>query len=326
MVRHKYTLAGLEPDNLLAFLALLGALRALDARKPEWSARAVWEGAPLRPVLELTAAPTHDEVSAIIAQAVGDFARYHEFGGYTDLKLPREECRALLTSAVDQGDRDRLALLAALMTDGAVNKDGIALAPPLSTMAGQGHQHFLNRLRDVPQGELPKELAKRKRRPDLTSPRYIAAALFHEWTRSDPTDAFRWDPQEDRRYALRAVDPSADAATTEHGANRLAAIALALLPAVPTGKSGPRAIGARGFLMNQRRQTHVTWPIWRVSASLETVVALLDDPALCSNTVSLEALRRRGVVTAYRAYRIPNGYFANFTRAVPVVEDATGGG
>jgi len=37
-------LKGLEADNLLAFLALLGLLRALDVARPEWRARASWRG------------------------------------------------------------------------------------------------------------------------------------------------------------------------------------------------------------------------------------------------------------------------------------------
>ena len=37
-----HRLDGLEPDNLLAFLALLGLLRALDAARPDWRARAYW--------------------------------------------------------------------------------------------------------------------------------------------------------------------------------------------------------------------------------------------------------------------------------------------
>lgn len=48
-----YRLAGLEPDNLLAFLALLGLLRSLQAVHPEWHPRARWatEAQLLRPEL-----------------------------------------------------------------------------------------------------------------------------------------------------------------------------------------------------------------------------------------------------------------------------------
>jgi hypothetical protein len=48
----RFRLDGLEPDNLLAFLALLGLLRALDTRRPDWHSRAGWDlnQPPLRPI------------------------------------------------------------------------------------------------------------------------------------------------------------------------------------------------------------------------------------------------------------------------------------
>ena len=51
----RHRLEGLESDNLLCFLALLGLLRALEAARPVWCPRAAWEldVAPLRPYLQL---------------------------------------------------------------------------------------------------------------------------------------------------------------------------------------------------------------------------------------------------------------------------------
>lgn len=75
-VRHR--LEGLEPDNLLAFLALLGLLRALEATDrdhPEgellWP-RAAWDidNPPLRPVLCLARHVTPRRVAEIAAQGV----------------------------------------------------------------------------------------------------------------------------------------------------------------------------------------------------------------------------------------------------------------
>jgi hypothetical protein len=53
MTEHR--LEGLEPDNLLAFLALLGLLRALEEARPAWRPRVRWsiDEPPLRPVLRL---------------------------------------------------------------------------------------------------------------------------------------------------------------------------------------------------------------------------------------------------------------------------------
>ena len=41
--RCDHRLNGLEPDNLLAFLALLGLLRALETARPKWRPRARWD-------------------------------------------------------------------------------------------------------------------------------------------------------------------------------------------------------------------------------------------------------------------------------------------
>ena len=67
----------------------------------------------------------------------------------------------------------------------------------------------------------------------LTAEKTIDEALFQPWTRQDPTPGFRWDPAEDVRYALRADDPSGGKSTTQHGANRLAALGLPVFTAAP---------------------------------------------------------------------------------------------
>ena len=60
-----HRLDGLEPDNLLAFLALLGVLRALELTRPEWYPRAYWdvERAPLRPILTTREQTTSEDIS-----------------------------------------------------------------------------------------------------------------------------------------------------------------------------------------------------------------------------------------------------------------------
>lgn len=52
----RHRLAGLEPDNLLALLVLLGLLRALQTARPRWHPRAAWDldHPPLRPLLILS--------------------------------------------------------------------------------------------------------------------------------------------------------------------------------------------------------------------------------------------------------------------------------
>ena len=75
-------------------------------------------------------------------------------------------------------------------------------------MFGQGHQHFLSRLAEVPGAETPPPGGRGKARVTLSPEDCLAEALFAPWRRPDATQSFRWDQREDVRYALRATDPT----------------------------------------------------------------------------------------------------------------------
>jgi hypothetical protein len=306
-----HRLEGLEPDNLLAFLTLLGLLRALEAagRRP----RAHWEGLPLRPVLTLREAQTQEQVAQAAAEGCATLARDHDFDGEKDLTFDGVRARSLLEAAQLPDTPGRSALLGSLFTDGAVKDDGRILATPLCAMFGQGHQHFLTRLAEVARGVLPKAMAKRRPPPDLNAPTYLRAALFLPWSRSDETDGFRWDPAEDRRYALRFKNPSGDAGRTVHGANRLASVGLAAMP----GAAAVRRRGLRFLTLGAEPGPDgamgINWPIWTRAASLAAIQAMLGHPGLVSGEA--DRMLHLGVVERRRARRIANGKFMNFTRA-----------
>lgn len=308
-----HRLVGLEPENLLAFLALLGLLRALDAARPEWRSRACWDTgvSPLRPLLVIACPQTKAAVAAATAEGVAALAKFHRFVR-TDLNYPASEARALREAA----DDTRLAeLLDALMSDGAARDDASIWPTPLCFLFGQGHQHFLSRLADIPAGRLPAKLAKTRNPPDLNAPSFIADTLFEPWMRRNPTDGFRWDPAEDRRYALRADDPSGDPAGMQHGANRLAAVGLPALPgtvvrrrAEPRFLNAATSYGPDGAIL-------ITWPIWTPPARLSGIRVLLAHPALSGDATEMRKLAPQGVAFAFRAQRISVGKFFNVTQA-----------
>lgn len=306
-----HRLEGLEPDNLLAFLTLLGLLRALEAAG--WRPRAHWAGLPLRPVLTLREAATPEQVAEKAAEGCTVLARDHEFDGEKDLTFDGPRARALLEAATTPEASGRLVLLGCLFSDGAVKDDGKILASPLCAMFGQGHQHFLTRLSDVPRGVLPRALAKRRPPPDLNQPTFLMAALFKPWLRIDETDGFRWDPAEDRRYAMRFKNPSGDAGRTVHGANRLASLGLAALP----GAAVVRRRGVRFLTLGAEQASDgtlgITWPLWCRATSLAAIQAILGHPSLIAGEAY--GMRHLGVVERRRAQRIANGKFVNFTRA-----------
>jgi hypothetical protein len=325
-----HRLQGLEPDNLLAFLALLGLLRALEAAgqvqsgsEPFPRPRAAWDlgTAPLRPKLILPTKATREEIAEAAAKGILHLAKAHDFGegNQPDLSYLYEDARSLLKensgrAAID--DREKADLLAALMSDAAIkddrNPEKAPIDPtPLCLMFGQGHQHFLERLRAVPADETPLQRGRGKSAKSVSPAESIAEALFEPWHRTDPTFSFRWDPEEDVRYALMAGDPTVAAykGGTQHGANRLATIGLAALTLVPETRAGrvrPAILGgkssAEGFSF--------AWPIWRDPATLSAIRALLGHPDLRrpNGTAHL------GVDHVLIARRISVGKYMNFTR------------
>jgi hypothetical protein len=144
----------------------------------------------------------------------------------------------------------------------------------------------------------------------------MTRALFQPWERTDPTPGFRWDPAEDRRYALRFGDPSKDPATTVHGANRLAVIGLPVLTAYPVTEGSRIRLSAISVRRGRGRNLEVTWPIWSRPVSLQGLRALLTHPSLQSDVPDRTRLQTLGIHEIRRAKRISVGKFLNFTRAV----------
>ena len=316
----KYRLAGLEPDNLLAFLALLGLLRTLEEVRPASRPRVRWavDSLPIRPVLQVTEWLTEDELLADVAHGLSELARSHDFGQFRDLKLTPDEASGRLRAAAAEG-RYRADLWAALTSDGAVRVKGNArqVEPtPLCLLFGQGHMHFLSRLASIPQQATPPARGRRSAKTEISDAVCLREALFHVWMRPDATASFRWDPHEDVRYALRATDPT-DAKTkekTQHGANRLAAVGLSALTVVPRSSSAGGTHLALLGGSHERNGYFFTWPIWRHPISLAAIRALLSHPRLDDWTVR-DAL---GIVERRRTRRISVGKFMNFTRAEPL--------
>jgi len=306
---------GLEVDNLLAFLALLGLLRALEASVPEWRPRASWVENPWEARLHLAEERSKDQVAAAAGKGLDQLSEKLDPDGRNDVSFTTDEFRKYAQRL--KGDAVAAKLVVALAAEWPAKRDGTVQAAPLVMMFGQGHQHFLARLVAVARGELPERLRKAKHPPDLHDPKKIAEALFAPWRRDDDADGFRWDPEEDQRYALRFGDPSrAGAAPTVHGANRLAALGLLSFPCMPRA----RGHGVPGSVRDAEGVAFV-WPVWLTPLSLRTIEALLSHPDVVGGRPS--RLRELGVAALYRARRVPNAKFMNVKRALPWVQRDT---
>ena len=325
MTTHR--LEGLEPDNLLAFLALLGLLRALETAAADWRPRVHWNGPPLRPVLTLAEAVTQGEIAEAAARGCAELAKDYEFGGLTpcgscggvDLKLNISQARQLLEHAARPESRTRSDLLDALFSDGALADDGGVMVTPFCALFGQGHQHFLSRLSGIPNGRMTKKrmkkLEKMSPRPDINGSQMISEALFTSWRRMDETDGFRWDMAEDRRYALRFRNPTKEDGTTTHGANRLAAIGIAVLPGAVVERRGKLHFLVVGTEPAVGAIAEIRWPICRIPMSLAALRALIAHPLLVAPVPDKERLSRFGIEEVRSARHIMVNDYHNFTRA-----------
>jgi len=210
---------------------------------------------------------------------------------------------------VDGGDgaaREALGLLAAFGSDGCIEdgkgdpRERKIEATPFCFIRGSGHQDFLD--------TVLKLLA------EVTAER-VAQALFEPWIYRDPGLSMRWDPGEDKRYALADVKPADEGAQTVWMANLLAYRSLVLFPCAPTR----RGLGTTGWATTED-DAAFTWPLWEFAAEPDTVRTLLQMEALRDARLDRSALDARGIMAVFRARRIrfpPTGssYKLNFSPA-----------
>jgi hypothetical protein len=268
-------------------------LRAIENVRSDWRPRAGWDvdQPPVRPVLVLAAPNTEEAISQAAAEGASRLAEIYEFPAehsegsrQKDLNYSSQYARQALSDIITEEDRSSADLWAALFSDAAARDGRIEATPPAR---GRSKKTIL-----------------------LTPAQTIHEALFEPWTRQDPTPGFRWDPAEDVRYALRAEDPSGEKSTTQHGANRLAALGLPIFRVVPVQRGG--RVRLQILAGHFERDFSLAWPIWQQPASLAGIRALLSHPDLMAGAT---ALRHLGVVQVRRARRINNGRFMNFARA-----------
>ena len=97
-------------------------------------------------------------------------------------------------------------------------------------------------------------------------------------------------------------------ATTQHGANRLAAVGLAALTVVPQRRAREVRLGVLGGDREPDGTFAFTWPIWRDPISLAAIRTLLGHPRLDDLATSLEL----SIVECRRARRNAFGKYMTF--------------
>jgi hypothetical protein len=295
-----FRLVGLEADNLLAFLALLGALRSLDLARPTWCVRSRWSGPPWHP--ELIVDDYVDEQAMLIAIAEGVVIAGGpiDFRGHKNIDFSRKQFHELAAGSASEPLQARL--LAAIGSDACTKRNDDRIeGTALAAIAGQGHQNFLERVAALGRRQLQNETI------------ILHKALLEPWAYEDTESTLRWDPLEDRRYALGFVDPSGEKIKTSAGANILAVVGFPLLATAP----GERGLTTTA-VVRKGRSHEVRWPIWNVPCGLATIEALLRHPDLTGGAAEngRAAWARRGVVDIKQCRRIQTGKYFSFGRAV----------
>lgn len=239
------------------------------------------------------------DVLAAVVEGVAECTRDVDFAGHDNIDFTPRDFKAFAATSLVSNHRSLVA--AALGSDGSVRGKEARIEPtPLAAIAGQGHQHFLARI-----------VALGRKLDGEASAAFLGDALLRPWTYADLEHTLRWDPLEDRRYALGFADPSGERIRTSAGANVLAVVGFPLITTAP---------GANHLLTTACRRDgrarEIRWPIWNRPCGLATVRAMLRRADLINaEAKDLGVWRRRGVVEIRRSRRIQAGKYFNFERA-----------
>lgn len=302
MTKHTLTLTGLDGANPLAFLAALGTFRIMAETETHQATALAWTNAGNRwtPVLYLSRPTTADDLITILDGPLRTMSDHTVLTFAQNLRIPALQFRSLSIDALNgwMNGEDTIShrFLSAFGSDGIRSENGEIEDTALRTMSGAGHQHFLKFMNDL---------------AVETTSENLSEALFGPWRYQDPGPSLRFDPEDDRRYALRWKNPSQDAATTVRGANRLAVEAIPFFPAFPVNGR----LENTGFTGHKSNDTFWTWPIWEHPIDCEVCRSLLALSNLANPAPDLSELRPRGIVATFRTQRITVGKFRNFTPA-----------
>ena len=211
----------------------------------------------------------------------------------------------LLVGLEDASGAERAAidLLAAFGSDACGQaKTRQMQATPFCFITGSGHQNFLDTARKL---------------VEQVDAARLEAALFLRLEPSDETLSMRWNPQEDRRYAVMWSDPGkVDKPKTNWATNLLGYRGLQLLSSAPVFR-GLRTTGWRSDPDPTWR-----WPIWHRALSIDVIRSLLAHPLLVSQTPPRDQLSALGITALFESSRVevgnPPNCKVNFTPAYQV--------
>ena len=253
MSRQEIALRGLQQDSLAAVLALTGLLKALEKSVPHWKPEAKWSQG--RASLLACGDQSVDAVCDAAASGVSSLGKKMRIGKKNVNGIEPSE----LPNILSRTDRD---VVASLLSDGALTKDGTMRPGALCLTLGAGQQYF-GRDFDAALGVREEGMAN-----------FIRRGLFETWDRPEEKQQggsslrpFRLDWRERRKHALRASDPVGFRAPVT-GAEPLIALGISEFTSAPErGGLGTTGCGSTGEA--------IAWPIWEKPLPLDAVRVLL---------------------------------------------------
>lgn len=193
---------------------------------------------------------------------------------------------------LSKNNRDRACadLVAGFGSDAIYDEKSNRVTPtPFCFVTGSGHQYFLKTVADL--------------LGNVDEPR-LHRALFEPHPHPDLLFSLRWDPVEDRRYALMWSDPTSsdNKAKTNWAMNLLGYRGLQLLPCMPVNQK----LATTGV---SRRETGFewTWPIWSGAIGVDSVRSLLALNDLQDEQPRRRELVARGIHEVFRSLRVQVG-------------------
>jgi hypothetical protein len=293
-------LRGLDGINPLGYLSALGVLAVISSdhsirARMSWSEEDTWH-----PVLRVENPITDEQLSDRIYQSLKKKTTELELGD--NVVVGQDVFKAHAIKVVDEArstDRTSVDLMTNFGCTICMDEEsGKIYVTPFCFIKGSGHQYFLKTVRDL---------------IGCVDQKKIHQCLFDRWTYNDPKHSMRWDPVEDRRYALMWENPSGSPPKTVWAANLLAYRGLQLFPSVV--RDGQ--LETTGFT-RMNKKDFFSWPIWEGMLSTDSVRSVLAQRELRDEVPDRERLHRMGIREVYRSERLRIGKFANFSPAGPV--------
>jgi hypothetical protein len=299
-VNNAVLLSGLDGTNPLGFLAALGLFRVLSNDTTGLTMTWQLSNGTWRPSVSGIQVP----LTEMGAELHAGIAKLDQSVWSFDKKLP--------FAATRLREEAQKAIRAASTANRSVVDDIASLG--VECLADDDADFAVTALCMVRSGDSTGQglLAYGKRIIETTTKEQLQQAVGSQWVHEDDKCALRWDPAEDRGYALQWRNPSKVGALSIKGGNCLALFGMSLFPTVPAGGLAETT----AFGLKEPKKSSFTWPIWTHPISIDVVKSLIGMSELQRAQPARVSFGCRGIEAVYRCDRIMTStYYANFTPA-----------